>query len=132
MYDYIPSITEKLKHRYGPMYKAGLAFAVRTKEVVQDFMRWYVVCITLIQAILCSLEEKCIAPDGSNYACEFNDGSYDQRVTCHRFDQSLMSLLLTNRNDYKVPLWATNVENCFTITPERISRRTPKICKSIS
>ncbi|VDP07414.1 unnamed protein product [Soboliphyme baturini] len=80
------------------------------------------------EAVLCALENKCLVPDGSKLFCKFNDGTYDKRVACHRYDQSLMSLLLTNRHAYNVKLWTSGVEDCFNITPGAITRTSPKIC----
>uniref|UniRef100_A0A915IYV5 Uncharacterized protein n=1 Tax=Romanomermis culicivorax TaxID=13658 RepID=A0A915IYV5_ROMCU len=55
VYEYFPTDIKLLKSKSARMYEAGLAFVVRTKEVVEDILKWYV---------LCALELGCMSPPG--------------------------------------------------------------------
>ncbi len=58
----------------------------RTKEVWDNLLKW---------GILCSLHKECIAPM-MNRLCNFGKGSFRHFAGCHRFDQSLLNILLSN------------------------------------
>ncbi|VDK57020.1 unnamed protein product [Cylicostephanus goldi] len=61
-------------------------FIVGTADTI-EFLKWFV---------LCSLEKHCIAPPGAKSSCEFGIDRYNEYAKCHRFDQSIVNLLLAN------------------------------------
>uniref|UniRef100_A0A914R6X6 Uncharacterized protein n=1 Tax=Parascaris equorum TaxID=6256 RepID=A0A914R6X6_PAREQ len=62
-YIYIPTNFNEIKKPKAKMYEAGIAFAVRTAETMENIVKWYV---------LCALEEGCM---GGNYShsCHFSE-----------------------------------------------------------
>ncbi|KHJ93648.1 hypothetical protein OESDEN_06435 [Oesophagostomum dentatum] len=85
-YDYIPTDIEALKEGRCSNLQANFIFVVRTTDAV-DILRWYV---------LCALEKDCMAPPGSQLRCSFGHGRYKVYANCHRYDQSVINLLLAN------------------------------------
>ena len=67
---------------------SGMLF-YNTEEVRHLVFKW---------AILCSLQEHCIAPKGSTVSCGFNFPE-DRFGGCHRYDQSMFSVLVYNAFD---------------------------------
>ncbi len=45
---------------------------------------------------MCALDKRCIAPIGSQLKCNFKGGAYARYANCHRYDQSLLNILLAN------------------------------------
>lgn len=68
------------------MLQGGAVVAINTAEVQNYIMKWLVVC---------GFKRDCIAPDGSRIWCNFNylPETYGG---CHRFDQSLLNILVSN------------------------------------
>jgi hypothetical protein len=71
VYKYLPSNIPAIKHVSGKMYEAGFALVVRTREVVRDVLKWYV---------LCGLEPSCMAPPGSHTGCRFGGDRFGVRI----------------------------------------------------
>ncbi len=83
-YLYLPTNMQYLK-----MYKQMEATAIvifRTHEAYDNVIKW---------AILCSLDENCISPIYKRKGCSFFKSS-DTFCGCHRFDQSVLNVLLLN------------------------------------
>lgn len=105
VYNYIPSDLNRLKSAKVKMYDAGIAFILKTRWVVENVLKWYV---------LCALEPNCMSPQSSyllyKSSCNLmaDDRNFDKYSGCHRFDQSALNLLLVNANDF--------TENRFTTT----------------
>ena len=55
----------------------------------------------LCRFVLCALEHQCISPIGRTY-CNFSQGRWKSYVNCHRYDQSVINILLSNAFDYNI------------------------------
>ncbi|PAV62649.1 hypothetical protein WR25_10435 [Diploscapter pachys] len=87
------------------MYEAGLAFVAKTEDAV-DILKWYV---------LCALDENCMAPNGSQGYCYFGNDSYGRYGDCHRYDQSVINVLLANANYFDRTYYASEIVDFFKI-----------------
>ena len=88
MYEYF--ITDEEKQKEYLQLAATVYVLFRTKEVWNNIFQW---------VLLCSLDLNCIAPnDAVNrfYPCPFRKGLMVRRDGCHRFDQSLLNLVISN------------------------------------
>nr|CDJ87886.1 Protein of unknown function DUF1647 domain containing protein [Haemonchus contortus] len=99
VYEYIPTILRYLKQRSSENHDAGFAFVVRTKDAIK-ILKWYV---------LCALEKDCMAPPGAQLYCNFGEDRWDHYAGCHRYDQSVINLLLANAYGYN----AKNYVSCL-------------------
>ena len=90
MFEYLPM--KGKEQMSGPMEQAGGMIVYNTKNVLQNIMKW---------AIICSLHKECIAPSGSRVnGCNFSGGKY-KYGGCHRYDQSMFSILSSNAFNYQ-------------------------------
>ncbi|KAL6735735.1 hypothetical protein Aduo_006148 [Ancylostoma duodenale] len=89
VYTYIPTDVEMLKNK-SENHDAGFAFVAKTTESM-EILKWYV---------LCALEKNCMAPPGARLTCQFGSDRYTQFANCHRYDQSVINLLLSNAYGY--------------------------------
>ena len=72
-------------------WEANSILIFNTHQVYWNVLHW---------AYLCSLTEKCIAPT-DDVDCEFPPGSsFNMYANCHRYDQAMLNLLLSNWNEY--------------------------------
>lgn len=71
--------------RFGMPQATGMVM-FNTRDIREKVLKW---------AILCSLDQSCIAPIGSTLKCNSNF-PIDRFGGCHRYDQSMMSLLVNN------------------------------------
>uniref|UniRef100_A0A7E4UTZ9 DUF3822 family protein n=1 Tax=Panagrellus redivivus TaxID=6233 RepID=A0A7E4UTZ9_PANRE len=60
------------------------------------------------KVIECAVEPKCMAPKGAKVQCQYKELKKNQKVTCHRFDQSALNMRLielygTNESLYYQP-----------------------------
>ncbi len=93
MYEYLPTDLTEMKKRLHIQATTMIIF--RTQQVWENLLKW---------AILCSLNEKCIAPTYKN-DCEFKPmfrGFLTTYANCHRFDQSMSNILLLNWHNFRL------------------------------
>ena len=89
MFDFLP--TNIKRQQQTTQYAGGMMLIYNTRTVFEHVLRWM---------YLCALEEKCMAPTYERY-CHFKSNKYKYYAKCHRFDQSLMNLLLSNQFGFK-------------------------------
>ena len=82
MMEYIPI---KTNDAVKDMFEANSMIVINTPEVQTHIMKWLVTCAL----------EDCIAPVGAKLYCGFNFPK-DKFVGCHRNDQSLVNILVSN------------------------------------
>uniref|UniRef100_A0A7E4VLT7 Nucleotide-diphospho-sugar transferase domain-containing protein n=1 Tax=Panagrellus redivivus TaxID=6233 RepID=A0A7E4VLT7_PANRE len=71
--------------------------------------------------VQCALEPRCMAPKGAKVKCEYDDLTKNERVVCHRFDQSALNMRLielygTNESLYYQPssiIDVVRMSKCF-------------------
>ena len=73
------------------MLQGGAVVYVNKDEVQRRVMKWLVICV---------LKEDCISPPGSTLYCGFNFPR-DRFGGCHRYDQSLQNILISNAYNYE-------------------------------
>uniref|UniRef100_A0A5S6QQD4 Nucleotide-diphospho-sugar transferase domain-containing protein n=1 Tax=Trichuris muris TaxID=70415 RepID=A0A5S6QQD4_TRIMR len=116
VYKYIPADFEKLKSASAMMYQAGLLLAFRTKEAVENIMLWYVAC---------ALEKGCMGPEDANSFCQFRDKERLMYADCHRYDQSVLNLLLANRLNYDHEQWTSGIDSFCRIERHQVNDTHP-------
>ena len=106
----IVSATHPRMLEYFPMERAGAvadmpqggAFIVlNTAEVQNNIMKWICICV---------LNVDCISPPGSTLFCGFNFPR-EKFGGCHRYDQSLLSILVSNTYGYERVRYTMDDEN---------------------
>ena len=73
------------------MFQAGAIVVLNTAEVQNNILKWMCVCV---------LNVDCISPPGSTLFCNFNFPR-EKFGGCHRYDQSLLSILVFNTYGYE-------------------------------
>ena len=86
IYEYLPSNTTSLQLNVNN--GAGDILVYRTKKICRDIIMPWVMCL---------LYERCVQPMG-HISCKF---SQLDLFTCHRFDQSVLNVLIHNRLGFK-------------------------------
>ena len=81
---YLPTDVEKQKRI--EQWQAGGMLVYNTKEAYTNFLHW---------AYLCALTADCIAPVDA-LKCRFKGNTFRIRAGCHRYDQAMVNLLLSN------------------------------------
>uniref|UniRef100_A0AC34G1Z2 Uncharacterized protein n=1 Tax=Panagrolaimus sp. ES5 TaxID=591445 RepID=A0AC34G1Z2_9BILA len=64
----------------------GATLLVATRKSLEIISKWKE----------CALEKECMAPEGSHRACDIPKLYSNEYGNCHRYDQSMMALLLYN------------------------------------
>lgn len=105
MFDYIPSNGDKLKTL--EMLGAGLQLIYGTGAVKRDILRWLVAC---------ALEKDCMVPTASEPYCRFTKKDrYNDYGKCHRYDQSVLNVLLANANYFNLKNYAYNASSYYSV-----------------
>ena len=86
-YTFFPSNITSHMYPYNFMKTAGAVIVFNTENCKDDILRW---------ALLCVLNEDCLEPIGSRKECPEDSNIYQPHI-CHRYDQSILSILLANR-----------------------------------
>ena len=73
------------------MFQGGAIIVLNTAEVQNNILKWMCVCV---------LNVDCISPPGSTLFCNFNFPR-EKFGGCHRYDQSLLSILVSNTYRYE-------------------------------
>uniref|UniRef100_A0A0K0EXC1 HTH_21 domain-containing protein n=1 Tax=Strongyloides venezuelensis TaxID=75913 RepID=A0A0K0EXC1_STRVS len=112
VFKYLPSNLTLIGTEKNEMYEAGFVFAVKTKDIVDKVLKWY---------LLCSLEKDCISPPNSRLTpCKLKNAGYDKiSYDCHRYDQSVVNVLLSNVNNFDSSNYISQLTNFFEIKRER-------------
>ena len=128
MWSYFPSnMTEHGSKTQNTMKQANGVILVNTEDFKQNVMKW---------AVLCVLVEDCIAPmmvNGKqvNKWCPKGKETQDQGYICHRFDQSLFSLLSHNYYYYDPSIYSLNLQSEYLGQPKRVASKLNKWAKGI-
>ena len=92
MYKFIPSDQERLKSL--PQFCACIMMFYRTEWVITNALYWYVTG---------ALNKPCIEPAGSQKTCKRpGKGPRGPYLDCHRYDQSLINMVVSNELNYHV------------------------------
>jgi len=93
------------------MLPGGAILVFNTADVQEHVMKW---------ASICALAKDCIEPPGSIFECPPNIWTIprDQFAGCHRYDQALFSLVVTNlynntREQYRLNATEALVDTSF-------------------
>ena len=88
MLEYFPMMKEGGVKK---MLQASAVIYINKDEVQRHIMKWVVIC---------ALKKDCIAPPGSKLFCGFKFPR-DRFGGCHRYDQSLQNILVSNAYNHK-------------------------------
>ncbi|KAE9548917.1 hypothetical protein FO519_007862 [Halicephalobus sp. NKZ332] len=118
IYDYFPTDIEKMKST--PMYEAGLVTVFRTRRALK-LLKWYV---------LCALEKNCMVPSTTNPIHYCGSMKSSESPECHRFDQSVINVLLANQYLFNVKRYVSGITDFFSIQRNRNRMPSKKYLKS--
>ena len=88
-YNYLPTDIEAMKTTR--QTEAGVSMVYRTEHVMENIMKWFV---------LCTLEKNCIAPISQRHCSFKKDDWFNTFAECHRYDQAVVNILLANYYNY--------------------------------
>ncbi|CDW58421.1 DUF1647 domain containing protein [Trichuris trichiura] len=116
VYKYIPTDFNRVKSMSAMMYQAGLVLAFRTKQALEDIILWYVAC---------ALKKDCMGPEDASSFCRFKDREHLAYAGCHRYDQSVLNLLLANRLNYEQEQWSSGFNSFYRIERHQVNDTHP-------
>ena len=87
------------------MSQGGAVIVFNKDEVQKYIMKWLVICV---------LKEDCIAPPGSKLSCGYNFPR-EKFGGCHRYDQSLLSILVSNTYNHDEARYHFERRNTFAV-----------------
>ena len=118
MYRYLSTDTEAQKRT--EQYGGGGLFIVNNRSNYRHVLWWY---------YLCAITEDCIN-SGSTFYCNFRGGRYKVYAGCHRFDQALINLLLSNRWRFNSTVYTIGLSaKLFKFVRHPTNLNTLAICK---
>ena len=117
MYRYLPTNVGRQKRI--EQIGATAAFVVNTRSNFDEVLFLY---------YLCALTQDCIAST-TNRFCKFTKDRHSRFANCHRFDQSLANLLLSNRWCYNSTRYSLLDSSLFAIERSVTSHFKIKVCK---
>ncbi|KAL6735736.1 hypothetical protein Aduo_006149 [Ancylostoma duodenale] len=117
VYTYIPTDIEMLRNK-SENHDAGFAFVAKTTTSI-EILKWYV---------LCALEKNCMAPPGARLYCQFGRERYMQYANCHRYDQSVINLLLSNSYGYNARNYVSSLGSDGAIVHRATSTKPDLTC----
>ena len=101
IYTYFPTNVSLFKEK--EMFGGGLISVINTKSIYKYILN---------RLIMCSLTKDCIDPMGSNIFCKFQKNRYRLYASCHRYDMSVLNILLLHYFKGNVGEF-THSETCF-------------------
>uniref|UniRef100_A0A0K0ENT8 CAP10 domain-containing protein n=1 Tax=Strongyloides stercoralis TaxID=6248 RepID=A0A0K0ENT8_STRER len=95
---------------YHRQYDAAFSITVKTKDIVQKVLKW---------AVLCALTKNCIEAEKWHGCVDFTKKNiFSSTNICYRFDQTIISLLLHNSNNYDNRNYVTEIHDFVDIVRE--------------
>uniref|UniRef100_A0A0K0FTK3 DUF362 domain-containing protein n=1 Tax=Strongyloides venezuelensis TaxID=75913 RepID=A0A0K0FTK3_STRVS len=84
-------------------YDAAFSITVKTKDIVNKVLKW---------AVLCALHKRCIEAEKWHGCVDFTRKNiFSPTNICYRFDQTILSLLLHNSNNFDNRNYITEIHN---------------------
>ena len=116
LYQFIPTDNEKMKST--SQYAAGCLLLANTKPVYENILKWLYAC---------SSDKACTDFPGARLACHYKGGR-SVWAKCHRYDQSMINILLLNWHRFNVTRF-TGANTFFRIHrgPENVRITTCKV-----
>ena len=105
MYKYFPLLNVQ-KAMTANMMEANFVMFSINKSFYDNVFRWMT---------LCALEKKCIVPEDASKTCKQTTSRTYWGGTCHRFDQSVLNILLTNHYQYDIKPYVHKLRKCMSI-----------------
>ncbi|VDM74795.1 unnamed protein product [Strongylus vulgaris] len=107
LYRYFPVSLEEMRKPKAKMFEAGLVHAIRSRETIDKIVKWNV---------LCAMEEDCMGTTIMPNICDFNQSDlYSSFAHCHRYDQSVVNVLLADAYHYDRHYYASEITDFFRI-----------------
>ncbi|WKX91432.1 hypothetical protein Q1695_009906 [Nippostrongylus brasiliensis] len=105
VYKFIPTEYKEIKKTKAKMYEAGFALIVKTLDAIEQILKW---------EVLCALEADCMAGNHvEGWNCELKDDRYKEPPSCHRYDQSVLNVLLANNRWYDKRYYTSEIVDFF-------------------
>uniref|UniRef100_A0A0N5A2A8 Peptide-O-fucosyltransferase n=1 Tax=Parastrongyloides trichosuri TaxID=131310 RepID=A0A0N5A2A8_PARTI len=109
VFKYFPTDLDRYTNRsISRQYDAAFSLMVKTEDAVNDVLKW---------AVLCALDKNCIQPVAW-FGCGGHlerDNLFSKNHICYRFDQSILSVLLHNANNYDSRNYISEIHNFASI-----------------
>ena len=102
LYTFFPVNETMLKEK--TMFQGGFIALINTRSLFVHFIS---------KLVTCSLTQDCGAPVGALRDCDFKGNNFTEFANCHRYDQSVMNVLLLRYLKGNQSLYA-NKEACVT------------------
>ena len=117
IYKFFPVNETMLKEK--TMYQGGFIALINTRSLFDNFIS---------KLVSCSLTRACIDPAGASLGCHFKKNKMTKFANCHRYDQSVMNVLLLRYLKGNQTLYATK-SACVTVERKPTHHFSLKICQ---